>query len=368
MESEAVNLFDKSIIILGHGIRASGADAARLLEIGVPVLSSWQGMDLVDNFHPNYFGRSGIYGQRCANKILYEADNILSIGARMCAWMIGHAGLRQGQKLTMVDIDYKEAQKLGANQILIDAKRFLDDFDPVVSCYVWMKQCRKWKEQWDWVEYPAHEDTNGYINSYQFVRRLQPFLKTDQVIVTDNGSVMCPVFQALKVKPPQRVMTAGGLGEMGCAIPGSIGASFARGKGEVLAFIGDGGMMLNLQDLATIQHHQLPVKMLVFENDGYSMIKGTYANLGKPRKGVDRKSGLSLPDFCEVAKGFGIKTDHLRTWDDFDRLIPWMLEHEGPCLIQVHIDPEQLFVPRLKPIIKDGKITPAQFDQLSPIL
>lgn len=363
-----MNMFGKPVIIIGHGVRAAGADASKLLELGVPILSSWQGMDLVDNFHPMYFGRTGIYGQRCANKILYEASEILAIGARMCPWMIGHAGLRPEQKLTMVDIDSREAEKLKANLILMDAGEFIDSFNPTVSCYSWLKQCQKWREQYDWVEYPAHDDTNGFINSYQFVRRLEPFLRPDEVITTDNGSVMCPVFQALRVKPPQRVMTAGGLGEMGCALPGAIGASFALGRGEVLAFIGDGGMMMNLQELATVKHHELPIKIMVFENDGYSMIKGTYANMGKQRRGVDRASGLSFPDFCEVARGFGIETADIRHWADFDATIHGMLDCKGPFLLQVHIDPEQLFVPRLKPVIKDGVITPARFDQLSPIL
>lgn len=126
--------------------------------------------------------------------------------------------------------------------------------------------------------------------------------------------------------------------------------------------------MMNLQDLATVRTHNLPIKILVFENDGYSMIKGTYSNVGKPRKGVDSKSGLTLPDFCEIAKGFAIETEDLKTWADFDELIPQMLEHKGPFILQVHIDPEQLFLPRLKPILKEGKFTPARFDQLSPIL
>lgn len=362
-----MRLDNKPVIIIGHGVRASGADASRLLELGVPVLSSWQGMDLVDNFHPMYFGRTGIYGQRCANKILYEATDIIAIGTRMCAWMIGHAGLRPEQKLTMVDVDASEGKKVNATMILQDAKEFIESFYPEVQCYSWRKQCERWRDLWDWVEYPSHDDTNGYINSYQFVRRLQPFLRPDEIIVSDTGSLMCPVFQALKVKPPQRVMTGGALGEMGNGLPGAIGASFARGKGEVLAFIGDGGMMMNPQELAVVAHHNLPVKMMIFENDGYSMIKGTFTNLSKPRRGVDSKSGLTLPDTEKLAKAFDIEAASLKTWADFDRLIPEMLAHTGPYLLQVHIDPEQLFVPRLKPIIKDGKITPAQLDQLSPI-
>lgn len=363
-----MNLFDKPVIVIGHGVRAAQADASRLLELGVPILSSWQGADLVDNCHPMYFGRTGIYGQRCANKILYEASEILGIGVRMCPWMIGHAGLRPEQKLTMVDIDPTEAKKLKAELILSDAKEFIETFQPNVSCWSWLKQCEKWKAQFDWLEYPSHDDTNGYINSYQFVRRLQPFLRENEVIVTDNGSVMCPAHQALKLKPPQRLMTAGNLGEMGCGLPGAIGASFSRDRGEVLAFIGDGGLMMNLQELATVKHHRLPIKMMVFENDGYSMIKGTYATMGKRRRGVDKESGLELPDACAIATAFQIETADLYTWADFDVMVPKMLAAKGPFLLQVHIDPEQIFVPRLKPSIKDGVITPARFDTLSPIL
>lgn len=362
-----MKLYDKPVIVIGHGCRAAGADPSRLLELGVPILSSWQGADLVDNFHPMYFGRPGIYGQRCANKILYEANEIIAIGTRMCAWMIGHGGLRPEQRLTMVDVDPLESGKLKAALIRMDAKDFIESFAPDVSCYSWLKLCQRWKEELDWLEYPLHDDTNGFINSYQFVRRLQPFLRPDEVITTDNGSVMCPVFQGLKVRPPQRIMTAGNLGEMGCGLPGAIGASFARGKGEVLSFIGDGGMMMNLQELATVAHHRLPIKIMVFENDGYSMIKGTYSNMGKPRRGVDKASGLSFPDFAKVAWSFGIEAANVRTWEDFDKVIPSMLASSFPVLVQVHIDPEQAFMPRLKPIIKDGAITPARFDQLSPI-
>lgn len=361
-----MNLLDRPVIILGEGAR--GADCAKVLELGVPVLTSWQGMDLIDNFHPMYFGRPGIYGQRCANKILYEANDIIAIGTRMCPWMVGHTGLRPEQRLTIVDVDEKEAWKQKCELVRSTAADFIDTFEPIVSAYNWRKACERWKVLWPWLEYPLHDDTNGFVNSYQFIRRLQAFLRPDEVIVADNGSNICPVFQALQVKPPQRVMTAGALGEMGCGLPGAIGASFARGKGEVLLVVGDGGMMMNLQELATVAHHQLPIKIMLFENDGYSMIKGTYDNVGKPRRGVSRASGLGLPDFESVAIGFGIKSASLRTWAEFDVLVPEMLAHKGPFLLQVHIDPEQAFMPRLKPIIENGVITPARFDQLSPIL
>jgi len=362
-----VNFGSKPVIILGHGCRAAGVDPRPFLNLGIPVLSSWQGADLVDNEHPMYFGRPGIYGQRCANKILYEAEKIIAVGNRMCAWQIGHAGLRPEQILVMVDIDQKEAAS-HSRAIWIDTpiEQFMRQLAPV-ECPDWIAQCNAWRDQYPWIE-EAHNDTNGFMNSYRFVERLQPMLRENEVIVTDNGSVMCPVFQALKLKPPQRLLTAGALGEMGCGLPGAIGASFARDRGEVLAFIGDGGFMMNVQELATIRRHWLPIKIMVFENDGYSMIKGTYDNMKKPRKGVSRITGLGLPSAFKVAQGFDIPRGEISKWDEFDGAIRTMLDAKGPFLLEVHIDPEQQFVPRLKPIIKDGKITPARFDQLSPII
>ncbi len=163
-------------------------------------------------------------------------------------------------------------------------------------------------------------------------------------------------------------MTSGGLGEMGCALPAAIGASFARSKGEVLCLAGDGGMMMNLQELQTVVHHRLPIKIIVFENDGYGMIKGTHKNLKIPYVGVSKGSGVSCPDFCRVADSLDIGTCDVRTWAEAKRWLPTMLACKAPFLMQVHIDPEQLYAPRLQPIIADdGKITPPKFHELSPI-
>ena len=353
---------NRPVIMVGNG--CSGYDLTHLYTLGVPILTSWQGADLIDNFSQLWFGRTGIYGMRTANKILYEADQVLSLGCRLCPWTIGHAGLRQDQDLWMADIDGREAEKFEGAQWLPSPLQDIIDSLPKYKG-TWLAECESWRMPL--VESPGHDNTE-YINSYRFMQRLEPLLRPDEVMVADDGSLLCPIFQVLRFKPPQRIMTSGCLGEMGCGLPAAVGSSFARGKGEVLAFIGDGGMMMNLQELATIQHHSLPIKILVFENDGYSMIKGTFANMKLPRKGVSKETGLSFPDFADVATAFNIPAKEIWTWTQFDNNIPWLFAQKESTLIVVHIDPEQRFVPRLQPIIKDGKITPARFDQLSPIL
>ena len=122
-----MNIGQRPVIVLGHGVRASGADPRPLLDIGIPVLSSWQAADLVDNWHPMYYGRPGIYGQRAANRILYEADQVISIGCRLTPWLIGHAGLRAEQRLTRVDIDGSEVARFpGCEWINMDAAVFIE--------------------------------------------------------------------------------------------------------------------------------------------------------------------------------------------------------------------------------------------------
>ena len=353
----------RPVLVIGGG--AVGYDLTPIYDCNVPIVTSWQAADLVDNWHPNYFGRPGIYGQRVANKVLYEADQIITLGCRLSKWMIGHGGLRPEQKLAMVDVDGLEVAKFRNAGQFVDMAYFIEGLTAHDDA-AWINQCNSWRVP---LIEEAHADTNGYINSYRFMERLEPMLRPNEIITCDVGSFMCSVYQVLRLRHGQRLLSSGGLGEMGCGLPAAIGASFAKDKGEVLAMIGDGGMMINLQELATIQHHNLPVKIIVFSNDGYAMIKGTYANLGLPRVGVDRASGLGMPDIRRIAHGWGFASCDVRTWNDFDTAIPSLLDHKGPALVVVHLDPEQAYVPRLQPIRNpDGSFIPARLDQLSPIL
>jgi acetolactate synthase-1/2/3 large subunit len=360
----------RPVILLGHGIRAAGAAhlAPRLLELGVPVLASWQAKDLVDNDHPMFLGCPGIYGNRAANKALAGATEILAIGNRLAIWNVGYGGIREDQELIIVSLDEAEAKRYPhATWIREDCKSFLErSILPLPNEIArWRTQCLLWRAAHPWVESPAHDDTT-YINSYRFFDALHPYLRSDEAIAIDCGAACASAFQTLRVKPPQRIYSSGGLGEMGCALPAAIGVSFARDKGPVLCIIGDGAMMMNLQELQTIVHHQLPVKIIVCRNEGYLMLKHTQRGAGMAYAGVDAASGMSLPDFRRIALAFGITAGEVRTWDDYRRIVPGMLSCEGPCLIEYIMHPEQPCVPKLSYKVKDGKPIYDTFDQMSP--
>jgi acetolactate synthase-1/2/3 large subunit len=361
----SLRLFENAqrpVILLGNGAR--NADAARLLTLGVPVLSSWQAADLVDNFAPMYFGRPGIYGQRCANKILYEADYVLAIGNRCSIWNVGYEGFRADQRLVMVDVDIDEMRKFGnAVPILWDAGDFIDEIDAPEVSLAWLSNCHNWRVAYPWVE--SWMDNLNYISPYRFMQKLQPLLREDECIVADVGTANVCASQVLRLKPPQRLMSSGGLGEMGCALPAAIGASFARGNGEVLCLQCDGSMMMNLQELQTIVHHKLPVKIIVFSNDGYAMIRRSQNVLGYMESGIGAANGVSMPSFRKLAHAWGMPACDVRTWSDFEKAIPSLFAAKGPALVEVFTDPNQTFL-KLNPIMVDGKATSPEFWNLSP--
>lgn len=353
----------KPVILLGAGAR--GADIDRIISWGIPILTSWQAKDLIDNSHSLYFGSPGIYGQRCANKILASAWEVIALGNRLSIWNVGHEGIRKDQKLIQVEIDEAEIKE-GAKAIIEDVRTWVEEVRPECNpCIDWLTQCNRWLEDYPWLEEETHKDTN-FINSYRFTEALGHYLRRDEVVVTEMGAPLMAAHQILCIRPPQRLMTSGGLGEMGCGLPAAIGASFARNKGPVLCLSTDGGMMMNLQELQTIVHHNLPVKIIVFNNSGYGMLKQTQENAGMQSSGVDSDSGVSFPNFRHVALAFGITASEVRTWEDFERIIPGLFSHDGPQLVDYIMDPKQRYYPKLGYQMINGKQVYDRFDQMAP--
>jgi acetolactate synthase I/II/III large subunit len=375
----------RPVIWLGHGIKLAGGEnlITELMDrIPAAYLVSWAGIDMVDSNHPLLFGRAGVYGQRSANFVLQNCDYLLSIGNRMAVPQVGYdiTELTRDAKITVVDIDSTELEKYPErfnSTICADAKHFLNHLlkalkttpIPADQFAQWIARCNEYKTDFPWVD-KEHADTRGYINSYRFMEKLNARFKPDQVVVTDMGTALLSGHQVLKMKPGQRLMTSTGLGEMGYGLPAAIGASFANNKGEVLCLNCDGGMMMNLQELQTIAHYKLPIKIIIFNNDGYLMIKHTQKNIAHGRyAGVDKASGVSCPDFSKLAYAFGFPSWQIRTWEDFETMIGDFMNCETPAICEVFMDPEQFFYPKLGlSVQKDGSLISPPLEDLSPFL
>ncbi|HEY3328877.1 MAG TPA: thiamine pyrophosphate-binding protein [Capsulimonadaceae bacterium] len=373
----------RPVLWLGHGIRLAGAvdKIEPLLEqTQTPALVSWAGIDMVSSDHPLVYGRAGVYGQRSANFVLQNCDFLLCVGTRLAIPQVGYDlnEFVRAATVAVVDVDPAEATKHGSRielSIVADAGEFLAELlrqlgeAPLSPKPEWIATCDAYREKYPWIG-PEHDDANGYINSYRFLDKYIAHFKPDQIVVTDMGTALLSGHQVLRIADGQRLMTSTGLGEMGFGLPAAMGASFARNKGEVLCLNCDGGMMMNLQELQTIVHHELPIKIIVFNNDGYLMIKHTQKALFKGHySGSDQKSGVSCPNFSAVGAAFNIPTFQIRTWDDFETVIPHVQAHSGTVICEVFTDPEQPFVPKLSLAIKkDGTLVSPPLEDLSPFL
>lgn len=371
---------ERPVFWLGNGIRSAGAaDFVKPMveEFGIPTLLTWSGIDLIASNHPLHFGRAGVYGQRAANFVLQNADLVVAIGTRLAIPQVGYAleELVRDGSLVVVDIDELEVQKHGDRVVLpvvADAGDFIRELmaSPTPpSKPAWTQRCSSYRDRYPWVG-PEHADEPPFINSYRFMEKLSGQLKPDQVIVTDMGTALLSGHQVISLDQNQRMMTSTGLGEMGFGLPGAIGASFARARGEVMCLNCDGGMMMNLQELQTVAHHNLPIKIIIFNNDGYLMIKHTQTNLyGGNSVGVSKTSGVSCPDYSKLAVAFGFPAYQIRSWEDFDDVMPKVQAASGPVICEVFMHPMQLFVPKLSLARKaDGSIVSPPIEDLSPLL
>ncbi len=223
----------KPLLWLGQGIRLAGAAdkvPALFERLGVPALLTWSGIDLADSGHPLVYGRAGVYGQRASNLILQNCDFLLAIGTRLAIPQVGYdiEELCRGAEVAVVDIDRAELDKYASRYtfaVEADAGAFLEDLlqyvgpTPRRAPAPWIAYCDAARDAFPRVG-PEHADRDGFINSYAFMKRLEPHFKKDQVIVTDMGTALLSGHQVIHLKAGQRLMTSLGLGEMGFGLPG----------------------------------------------------------------------------------------------------------------------------------------------------
>ena len=376
---DEINLSKRPVIIGGNGIRLSGSknNFRELVDyLKIPTLLTWSGIDLLDEANENYFGRFGLYGQRAANFIVQNADLVIVLGSRLALPQIGYdfSQFARGAKIIVVDIDELEGEKYPVNYILANCKDVIQNL--IDSLHMmwgykreWVAYCQVMKNKYPLVE-NYHED-NGYLNSYRFITKMSDHLKDDHIIVTDMGTALLSGHQNIKLKPNQTMFTSQGLGEMGYGLPGALGAALACPNKPVLCMNCDGGIMMNLQELHTIIENNLNnIKIIIFNNDGYLMIKHTQKMLFKgDYVSVNKKTGIGLPNFSKLLPAFGYDYYDIKEWDNFESIMDSFLNNPKASVLEVFMDPEQDFIPKVKGVLKeDLTILAPPIEEMSPLL
>jgi acetolactate synthase-1/2/3 large subunit len=366
---------------LGNGLRRLGGEnMQRLLQdLGIPYLTSWTATDLLNPIENLNAGHAGTYGGRAGNLMLQSCDVLVTLGTRLAIPQKGYVDeeLARRAEVYVVDCDPVEIDKLGprfqhkyqadAPTVLQQLHRALGE-GPRLEIGPWIEHLSKVRHILPLVE-PCHQ-SEQWVDSYSFMAQLGEAAAANTSFVTDMGTALISGFQVLEPRGGQRLFTSQGLGEMGYGLPGAIGAWFADPSREVICLNCDGGLMMNLQDLHSVISHGIPMKIVIFNNDGYLMIKHTQnAIVGGRRAGTDAGSGLTCPDYGPLVKAFGFAYHTLHKEDDSKQVISTFLAQEQPTVLEVFMAPDQLLVPKLSvSITAEGKLVSPPLEDLSPLI
>jgi len=365
----------RPVILGGHGIKLSNSIPkfkTLVNKLQIPTLLSWLGIDALPESNPYNFGRPGLYGQRRANFIVQNCDLLLVIGSRLSLPQTGYDinNFAPEAKIIIINNDLNELQKhIDRYDLPIegDCSIFIDKLlEQNESFYKeeWYNKCVEYAKKFPTIE-PHHlEDNETYNNSYVTIDKLSDILDDDAVIVLDQGTPLASGHQALKLKDNQIAFASNGLGEMGNGLPSAIGAAVANPTKQVVALIADGSTMMNLQEFQTIVGYKLPIKFILFNNEGYLFIKHTQKMLFEGRyTGVNEDTGVSMPNYEKIANAFGITYTNVHTHSMED-----ILNIPGPVLYETFMNPEQELSPKVKGIVTNEGILPPPLEEMSPLL
>lgn len=357
-------MFSKSkrpLLIYGFGARLSGAvqeavDFAHLA--GIPAVCTWGAADFFHHNDPLYVGTFGTHGVRYANFAVQNADLVVSVGSRLDTKATGSpvSSFAPKARVVMVDVDQNEIdkfEKLGrkVEGVCQDAREFLEMqiraqmISPMIDRSAWVSQIHAWKERYP-IVLPEYREQEG-INPYVFVEKLGKQLRPDDVIVSDTGCVLGWMMQAFKFSG-QRFLHAFNNTPMGYGLPGAVGAAFASGRRVVLV-TGDGGLAVNITELATVARHSLPIKIVLFNNRGHAMCRQTQRQwLGGEYPATSFDGGLSCPRYAAVAQAYGIEAFTTRWPDAANHGLAQMMENDNPGFLELEIDIEQGIAPQVR--------------------
>ena len=377
----------RPLLLAGNGIKLAGAEKVLkqlLEEVPVPVQTTWKTIDMMDEDDRLYAGHPGAMGDRGANLILQSADVLLCIGSRLDTSITAFNEKNFGKcaKKILVDIDENELNSMQVEQVefkfCCDAGDFLNAFlravrrenwnDKAEEWGLWLDECHKTRERYPVVT-ETHRTATDKVSAYYFIDRLCSQMTANDIVVPESSGAAGEItYQAFRLKYGQKMKNAAGLGSMGFGLPYAIGSCLANERKRTILINGDGAFQMNLQELETVKRLQLPIKMFIWNNEGYASIRAMQRNTFDGHyvaSGIS--SGLEMPDICKVATAYGIPTFRMKNNRELDHILPEALETEGPVLCEVVISPEETVSPRTRSFrLPDGRMQSSLLEEMWP--
>lgn len=389
----------RPVLNAGNGIRIAGAYPVfrRVVKkLGIPVATGWNSQDCMETENPLYVGRAGGMGDRPGNFAVQNSDLVFSVGSRLSIRQVGYNYETWAREAYTIvnDIDMEELKKPSVHvdmPVHADAKDLLEALDRVLDQektpvfdgghglrdMTWVETCQMWKKNYPVVQ-PRHlvSDDTKEANVYALIQELSSRLKENQITVSGNGSACVAGGHAYIIKKGQRFISNSAVASMGYDLPAAIGAcvaAFEDGEKheDVILLTGDGSIQMNLQELQTIIHHKMPIKIFLINNGGYHSIRQTQKNFfGEPLVGIGVDSGdLSFPDMGKLSQAYGYPYISAHHNSQLAEAIERTLAIEGPAICEIFVTIDQNFEPKSSAKrMPDGTLTSPPLEDLSPFL
>jgi acetolactate synthase-1/2/3 large subunit len=366
LESAAImiNHAERPLILAGHGVLISGA-VKELKEFaektGIPVAVTLLGMSCFPSGHRLYTGFLGMHGNYGPNLLTNQADLIIAIGMRFDDRVTGNLKKYAKQaRIIHIEIDEAEINKNVQVDLEIhnDAKEVLQYLIPIVkqkSYEAWIREFRICdKTEYEQVIRAETKPEKGDIRMGEVVRLVSEMTNGEAIVVTDVGQNQMSAARYFKFSEPGSLVTSGGMGTMGFGLPASVGAKVGRPDKQVVAFIGDGGFQMTIQELGTILHYKIPVKIIILNNSFLGMVRQWQDMFFKKRYA---STELVNPDFVTVAKGYGIPAKKVTEREELKESLSKMLNAKGPFLLDIAIEKEGNVLPMVEPGASVSEVT-----------
>jgi acetolactate synthase-1/2/3 large subunit len=378
---DALNKAKRPAIIVGNGLVKCRGKFTELAErLQIPLIPTWKAMDYVPNDSLLYAGRAGGMGDRHGNLTMQNSDLLLCLGSRLDFSITGYDRTEWADNAVkiVVDIDPTEIAKLEMASkivpVIADVGNVVDEllwrFNDVKVHDIseWHSKIAEWKAKYP-ITVPI--ELNGELTTYVLVQELSAQLPEGACVAPCSAGTTAEIFfQAYAVKANQNVRSSHGLGSMGFEIPNAIGMCIASGGKEVVCIAGDGGMQLNIQELAIIAGRKLPIKIFVINNNGYASIRNMQNNHFKGHYvGCDETGGLHLPDLKQLATAYGIGYKQIKTLNELEKTIRVVLAASGAIICEVMVKYDCLVTPRTATqVMPDGSMRSSRLENQYPFL
>ena len=350
---EAVSSAKKPVILAGAGVLHAGA-SEQLLEYAeqqqIPIASTLLGLGAFPGDHELFLGMAGMHGTYPANMSIYESDLLISIGSRFDDRVTGNLEkFAPSAKIAHIDIDPAEIGKNVETQIPIVAdamealKELINQNGVKGQNSLWNEELKQLKQ-----EYPLwYKEDPEVIKPQQLIERIYEKTNGEAIVTTDVGQHQMWTAQFFKFKKPNRFVTSGGLGTMGFGFPAAIGAQLAEPKTPVIAFMGDAGFQMTLQELSLVQEMKLPIKLVIVNNSSLGMVRQWQQLFFEER--YSNSLFPVQPDFVKLAEAYDIKGFRVDHVAHLDGAIEEMLAHDGPALIDFRVADKENVYPMVAP-------------------